>query len=78
MLARMTPGEFSERYAAHRIDPGADTWEVVAAICATILNVNRGDDSDPVDIDDLMPGQVARRAMSADAAERWARSQYGE
>lgn len=79
MLATMTPGEFDERYAAHQIDPGIDSWETVATLCATLINIAKGQSGDKefVDVDDFMPGEPVDKSLSTEAAERQAALYWG-
>ena len=80
MLARMSPDEFQERYAAHQIDPGNDSWESIATICAVLCNIANGmagDKGELVEVADFMPGAKKRqKAKSAGDFEAWARGRY--
>lgn len=83
MLAAMTPAEFAERYAEYLIDPGADSWEMVAALCATMHNIavaqSGGKESAMISADDLMPKIAGeqREVVSAESFEQYARRVWG-
>lgn len=79
MLAAMTPEQFNERFAAHHVDPGNDSWESVATLAAILHNIAAGfAGSDKLkDVEDFMPGPNRKRAMSPEAFESLARARYG-